>query len=65
MAEPSGGGRYKSRITSGQTAAGTLAVWAAAGLMLAGAYSVAQWQFLRTEVPTKPSRYTPIRIGED
>ena len=49
----------------GQTAAGTPAVWIVAGLLLAGAYLVVQSQFLRMEIPTKPSRYTLIRMGQD
>lgn len=49
----------------GQTAAGTLAVWIVAGLLLAAAYRIVQRQFVHMEIPTKPSRYTLIRIGQD
>ena len=44
----------------GQTAAGTLAVWIVTGLLLVGAYRIVQSQFLRMEIPIKPSRYTLI-----
>jgi hypothetical protein len=49
----------------GQTAAGTLAVWIVACLLLAGAYRIVLSQFLRMEIPTKPSQYTLIRMGQD
>jgi len=49
----------------GQTAAGTVTVWIVAGLLLAGAYRIVQSQFLRMEIPTKPSQYTLIRMGQD
>ena len=49
----------------GRTAAGTLGVWIVAGLLLAGAYRIVQSQFLRMEIPTKPSRYTLIGMVQD
>jgi len=44
----------------GSTTAGTLAVWIACAALVAGAYLVVQRQFLRMEIPTRPSRYTLI-----
>jgi hypothetical protein len=44
----------------GVSVAGTLAVWVVAALLVAAAYLLAQAQFLRMEIPTKPSKYTLV-----
>lgn len=47
----------------GATTLGTVSVWIVAGLLMAGAYRVAEIQFLRMEIPAHPSRYTLIGMG--
>ena len=47
----------------GQTATGVWMVWIVVGLLIAGAYLIVQRQFLRMEIPTKPSRYTLIDMA--
>ncbi len=46
----------------GQSAAGWLAALMAAGLPTAAAYLFAQAQFLRTELPAKPTRFG-LKVG--
>jgi len=49
----------------GESAAGTVTTWVVAALLLGGAYRIVQSQFMRMEIPTKPSQYTLIRMGQD
>jgi hypothetical protein len=44
----------------GASIPGTLAVWAVTMLLVALSYLIAQSQFLRMEIPTKPSKYTLV-----
>lgn len=49
----------------GQTAGGTLLVWLTAVLSLSAAYLLAGSQFRRMEIPSRPSRFTLLRVGPD
>jgi len=49
----------------GEPVAGTVSTWVVAAVLLAGAYRIVQSQFMRMEIPTKPSQYTLIRMGQD
>jgi len=44
----------------GETTAGTVAVWAVSLVVMVGAYLLAEAQFLRMEIPAKPTKYTLI-----
>ena len=46
----------------GQSASGWLVAWVVAGLVTVVAYFFAQAQFLRTELPAKPTRFG-LQVG--
>jgi len=52
-------------MKAGESTAGTVALWAASLVVMVGAYALAEAQFLRMEVPAKPTKYTLLDRIQD